>query len=181
MNVLVGPNGHGKTNILEAIHFFKFGRSFRTSRDTELICFEAPFCRAEIEFTYKRGDTSKLAVSIERDGTKRVKINDKDTQRLSDLVGRYPCVIFGPQDLELTTGPPAERRRYLDMTGSMTDPTYLDELRAYRRVVTQRNAALKSGQATRALSVWAEELIRLGCAMVKHRTALFGRDALRLI
>jgi len=152
VNVFVGPNGHGKTNVLEAIHFFKFGRSFRTARDTELIRFEEAFCRAEVQLSYATGDSESFAVSVERNGSKRVKIGEKETARLSDLVGRYPCVIFGPHDLELTSGAPAERRRYLDMTGSMTDPSYLEGLRGYRRVVAQRNAALKGGQASKAKS-----------------------------
>ena len=172
VNVFVGPNGHGKTNVLEAIHFFKFGRSFRAGRDAEVIRFNEPFCRVEVELEYEQGDVGRLAVSIERDGTKKVKIDGKDSPRLSDLVGRYPCVLFGPHDLELTTGAPAERRRFLDMTGSMTDPTYLDELKAYKRVLTQRNAALKRGDAARALGVWAEELIARGCALVERRQIL---------
>jgi DNA replication and repair protein RecF len=177
VNLFVGENGQGKTNILEAVHFFKFGRSFRTQRDVEMIQFETPFCRIEVACGFAAGDEQTFAAAIERNGSKTIKIDDKDVARYSELVGRYPCVLFGPQDLELVSGYPAERRRYLDMTGSMTSGAYLSALREYRRVLTQRNAALKRGGFEQAQSVWTEELIRTGCVLVEQRAHLV--DAIR--
>jgi DNA replication and repair protein RecF len=180
VNLLIGENGQGKTNVLEAIYFFKFGRSFRTSRDTEVIRFDEAFCRAEVMTEYASGDTQKFAVSIERTGTKRVKIDDDEAAKYSDLVGRYPIVVFGPDDLEIVSGYPAERRRFLDMVGSMTDPSYLDNLRAYRRVLNQRNAAYKARRPDEAQGAWTEELIRRGSALVAQRETLVAslRDEL---
>ncbi|UCG50680.1 MAG: DNA replication/repair protein RecF [Candidatus Latescibacterota bacterium] len=172
VNIFVGDNGHGKTNLLEALHIFKFGRSFRTSRDTDLVNFTEPFCRIEVTVDYSSEDVETLSASIERDGTKRIKKNDEEVAKLSELVGHYPCVLFGPQDLALASGFPAERRRFLDMTGSMTDRVYLSELRAYRRVLTQRNASLKSGVSRSGRSVWDGELVRTGCALIERREDL---------
>jgi DNA replication and repair protein RecF len=177
-NVFVGDNGHGKTNILEALSLFKFGRSFRTSRDTDMVCFSEPFCRAEVVVEYSSGDGETFTASIERGGAKRIKVSDTEIPKLSELVGRYPCVLFGPQDLSLVSGAPAERRRFLDMTGSMTDRLYLDELRAYGRVLKQRNALLKTPGNRTARRVWDEELIQHGCALSKKRIELV--DALRV-
>lgn len=177
VNLLIGENGQGKTNVLEAIYLFKFGRSFRTARDTEMIHFGEAFCRVEVACDYASDDRERLAAAIEKDGTKTIKMNGKEVPKLSDLVGRYPIVIFGPSDLEIVSGYPAERRRFIDMVGSMTSRTYLDTLRAYRRVLGQRNAAFKSGRARDAQGVWTEELIRHGCALVDQRTALV--EALR--
>lgn len=175
VNLLIGENGHGKTNLLEAIYFFKFGRSFRTARDTDLIRFGAPFCRFEVECAYAPGHSESFAASVERNGAKQVKHNDKEVARYTELVGRFPIVLFGPQDLELVSGYPAERRRFLDMVGCMTDRVYLEELRGYRRVLAQRNAALKARQTVEAHGVWTEELIRRGCALVGRRTDLVRR------
>jgi DNA replication and repair protein RecF len=177
VNLLIGENGQGKTNILEAIYFFKFGRSFRTGRDAEVIRFDEPFCRVEVSADYATGDSQKFAVSIERTGTKRIKVDDSELSRYSELVGRYPIVVFGPDDLEIVSGYPAERRRFLDMVGSMTNPVYLDNLKAYRRVLHQRNAAYKARRPEEAQGVWTEELIRRGCALVAQREALV--DSLR--
>ena len=174
MNVLVGENGHGKTNILEAVHFLKFGRSFRTTRDTDLICFEQPFCRFEIQSECADGSRETFAVTIERRGGKHIKIDGKEVPKLSELVGRYACVMFGPQDLGLVSGLPAERRKFMDMVGSMTDRGYLDELKGYKRVLMQRNAALRKGDFQSAFGVWTEDLLRRGCAMAERRGRLVG-------
>lgn len=174
VNLLIGDNGQGKTNALEAIYLFKFGRSFRTPRDGEMIRFGEPFCRVEAQAEYAGGDRHKFAASLERDGIKRVKLDDEEVPRYSELVGRYPAVVFGPDDLEIVSGYPVERRRFLDMVGSMTDRLYLDDLRAYRRVLSQRNAALKARRSQEAQGVWTEELIRCGCALVARREALVG-------
>jgi DNA replication and repair protein RecF len=175
LNLLIGDNGHGKTNMLEAVSLFKFGRSFRTPRDNDMVCFGQEFCRVEVQSEYSSGETNTLAVSIERSGTKRIKIDGDELPKLSDLVGRYPCVLFGPHDLDVVSGFPAERRKFLDMTGSMTDRVYLDTLRSYRRVLAQRNAALKAQTPQRARSVWDDELVKQGCALVQQRTELVNR------
>lgn len=172
VNLLVGDNGHGKTNVLEGIHFFKFGRSFRTSRDVDMIKFEQPFARVEVLAEFKDGSRETFACAIERDGSKRMKLDGKDVPKLSELVGRYPSVIFGPHDLALTSGEPAQRRKYLDMIGSMTDRAYLSELKAYKRVLAQRNAALKGRHYEEAFGVWTEELLKRGCALAQKRSQL---------
>ena len=172
VNLFVGENGHGKTNVLEAIYFFKFGRSFRTQRDNDLIRFDEPFCRVEVESEYSNGEEGTFAMSIERSGGKRIKIDGDDVRKLAELVGRYPSVLFGPQDLGLMSGFAAERRRFLDMTGSMTDRSYLDAVRAYKRVLTQRNAILKAGGPASARRAWDEELVTKGCALIDKRVRL---------
>lgn len=172
VNLFVGENGQGKTNVLEAIQFFKFGRSFRAGRDTELIRFGDAFCRAEVTSTLDAGDRETFAASIERGGAKTIKIDGKEIGRLSELVGRFPCVLFGPDDLRLVSGAPAERRRFIDMTGSMTAPGYIETARDYRRILQQRNAALKARAGERELATWNERLIAAGSALVERRRAL---------
>jgi DNA replication and repair protein RecF len=172
VNLFVGNNGEGKTNILEALSLFKIGRSYRTSRDTDLVSFSQPFSRVEVSVEKKDAGTDVFSASIERDGTKRIKVNSKEVAKLSELVGLYPCVLFGPQDLEVVSGGPGERRGFLDVTGSMTDRAYLDELRGYRRVLGQRNSLLKKAGSRGSRDVWDEELVRRGCAVIEKRMGL---------
>ncbi len=169
INLIVGENGQGKTNILEAIYVFKFGRSFRTGRDLDLICFGKDFCKIEVSCRFGDGGRERFSMTVAREGTKNVKISGKAVSTLTELVGRYPCVLFGPQDLQLVHGPPEERRRFTDIAGSMTDRSYLELLKSYRRVLQQRNAVLKRGGKKSERSAWDEELIAKGCALTEKR------------
>lgn len=171
-NVLVGENGQGKTNLLEAISFFKFGRSFRARRDAELIRFGEPFCRAEVSCVYNTGNREQFTATIERGGQKKIKIGNEPVIKLSELAGEYPVVLFGPQDLRLVTGAPAERRRFIDMVGSMTDRSYIELLRAYRRTLDQRNAALRWRATKAEREAWNAELIETGCELIARRRAV---------
>ena len=169
VNLLVGENGHGKTNLLEAISYFKLGRSFRTNRDAELIRFDESFCRVEVRCSYKSGEKECFSAAVERSGIKKLQSNGQKISKLSELVGRYPVVMFGPRDLRLVNGPPGERRRFIDMVGSMTDRTYVDLLKKYRRVVDQRNAALKARAGASERKAWNTELVEKGSRLIVRR------------
>ncbi len=189
VNLLIGENGQGKTNLLESIQFFKFARSFRTSHDTELIQFKADFCRAEVQCNFDggishvgdpRNDSDSdhhpysdtFSAAIEADGTKHIKVSGKDLARRSDLVGHFPCVLFGPQDLRIVTGGPDTRRRFVDMVGSMTDPAYIRIAREYKRILAQRNAALKARAGEYELNIWNEKIVEAGAALIEKRREL---------
>ena len=172
VNLITGENGQGKTNLLEAVFFFKFGRSFRTRQDAEMIRFGEAYCRAEVSCAFGDGHREDLAAALERDGAKKIKISGKPLEKLSDLIGRYPVVLFGPQDMSLVTGQPVERRRFVDMVGSMTDSLYIGLLKDYRRILSQRNAALRSQASRRVRDAWNQELVEKGCALILKRIAL---------
>jgi DNA replication and repair protein RecF len=172
VNIFVGDNGQGKTNILEAIYLFKFGRSFRTGKDGDMIRFGEKFCRVEVISRNENGEQEKYALSIEHGGGKQAKVSGKAVAKYSELVGKYPCVLFGPQDMGLVSGSPAERRRFIDMAGSMTDRMHLELLRDYKRVLQQRNAILKQGKSSSQRKVWDDELISKGCALAEKRSGV---------
>jgi len=172
VNIISGDNGQGKTNILEAVHFFKFAGSFRTRREKELIRFGSPFCRVEVGVEYSSGDTEEYSMSIDEFGAKKVMSGGGALDKLSDLVGLYPSVLFGPSDLHVVSGFPAERRKFLDMAGCMGDSCYLEDLRKFKRVLAQRNAALKDECGDGELKAWNEELIKSGVAVIKGRAKI---------
>jgi DNA replication and repair protein RecF len=175
LNVLVGDNGQGKTNLLEAVYFFRFGRSFRAQVDTELIRFDAPFCRVEVQCTFADGRREDFAFSVERRegrAAKAIKVNGEILPRRADLAGRFPAVLFGPHDLRIVSGEPENRRRFLDTIGTMTDPGYLRTTTEYRRVVEQRNAALKARASRDEMAAWNDRLVELGTDFIVRRRAL---------
>lgn len=175
LNFVVGANGQGKTNLLEAIYYFRFGRSFRAQVDTELIRFDEPFCRIEVDCTFDDTHAERFAFSIERRdmrAVKTIKVNGEILPRRSDLAGRFPAVLFGPHDLRVVSGEPEHRRRFLDMIGTMTDPGYLRVATDYRRVVEQRNAALKARASRDEMAAWNERLVTTGAEFIVRRVAL---------
>ena len=177
LNLVVGSNGQGKTNLLEAVYFFRFGRSFRAQVETELIRFGESFCRAEVGCTFADGRGEEFAFAIERRegrAAKTIKVNGDVLSRRADLAGRFPVVLFGPHDLRVVSGEPEHRRRFFDMIGSMTDPGYLRTAAEYRRVVEQRNAALKGRAPRDEMAAWNEQLVATGADLVVHRRRLVG-------
>ena len=178
LNLVIGPNGQGKTNLLEAIYFFRFGKSFRAQTDAELVRFDEPFCRVELDASYSDEHVEHFAFSIERgDGgrvKKSIKVDGILLPRRADLAGRFPAVLFGPHDLRVVSGEPEHRRRFLDMIGTMTDPAYLRAAVEYRRVVEQRNAALKARASRPEMATWNDRLVDSGTDLIVRRRDLAG-------
>lgn len=176
LNFVIGPNGQGKTNLLEAIYFFRFGRSFRAQTDAELIQFDAPFTRVELDARFADERVERFALSLERgEGgrvKKSVKVDGVLLSRRADLAGRFPAVLFGPHDLRVVSGEPEHRRRFLDMIGTMTDPAYLRAAVEFRRVLEQRNAALKARASRGEMAAWNERLVETGSDLIILRHTL---------
>jgi DNA replication and repair protein RecF len=172
VNLIVGENGHGKTNLLEAVYFFKLGRSFRTRRNEEMIRFEESYCRTVCSCSFADGSVNEFAASIERNAGKKISVSGETIEKLTDLVGRYPVVLFGPNDLGLVSGQPSDRRRFIDVVGSMTDGVYLQQLKEYRRILNQRNAALRMRASRKERESWNIQLVDQGCALIRKRMAI---------
>ena len=139
---IVGENGHGKTNFLEAIYYLQILRSFRGARDVDLVRFGTP----GFHIAATLGDVAArtLSVGFQRQ-TKRKKamIDGGEPLKLADAIGAFPAVIFSPADAELISGAPSERRRFLDVMLSLTSRPYLSALQRYRAALARRNAALR--------------------------------------
>lgn len=175
INLIYGPNGAGKTNVLEAIHYLCLTKSFVASRDTYALRKDCPYFQLEGTFESAGRSGQKVRLVYVPDEGKKVFINGAPLERLADIVGRLPVVVFSPEDHALTAEGPSERRRFLNNILSQAHPVYLDDLLKYRRTRRQRNELLKQYQKRNAappdhvMAPWTEELVTLGSRIIVRR------------
>lgn len=173
VQIFLGANAQGKTNIIEALYYAAFGRSHRTSSDAELIRVGAD--GAYIGLSFRRHDVpGELSFTFARGARRRITYAG-ESLRQRDLVGILPMVLFSPEDLFLVKGAPALRRRYLDAELSQASPAYYGELLRYTRILKQRNAVLKDIRERLAapddLPPWDAQLARSAAYIVTRRIA----------
>ena len=185
LTVIVGDNGEGKTNLLEAVGYLATLASFRGAPHDALVREgrERAIVRAEIDRS-PESRRSTIEAELATAGRDRVLVNRQPLRRAGDLLGALRVVVFSPDDLALVKGGPAERRRYLDDTMVAVDPR-LDAARdEFERVLRQRNALLRqaagaggrlSGDLGTTLDVWDERLAAAGERLGEARTDLCGR------
>ena len=165
-NVLEGPNGNGKTNLLEAIYWVATTQLLRGIRDHEAIREGSERTEVRIEL---RGSGTVLSMNIERGARKRAALNGLNLPRAADLLGRLPCVCITAGDMEIVRGEPSERRMFLDMELSSRSPSYLRHLTIYKRALDQRNAIIKaareSHQPVELWETWEDQLAEHGDAI----------------
>lgn len=170
LNLVVGRNAQGKTNLLEAAYLLATGQLLRGQRDAEAIREGAESFRVSGDLD---GGRATLAVLLERGGRKRASLNGVGLPRASDLMGRLPCVAFGASDLEIVRGEPEDRRRFIDLAIPQLRPAYLRSLAGYKRALDQRNRLLK--QTTERpvqdaeFEVWEAEMALYGSAVRQAR------------
>lgn len=173
VNIIVGPNASGKTNLLEAILVLSTGKSYR-AKDSELVQFNQPWARLEAH-TDREDRTLKLQ-KVEEALSKSFIIDDQSLSRLT-LARTWPVVVFEPNHLLLLGGAPELRRAFIDQLLEQTIPTYANTLKQYRRVLLQRNRLLKQRPAnlTNQLFAWNVRLSDLGGLIVKERKTLLSK------
>lgn len=169
VNVIIGDNAQGKTNLIEAIYFSGVGKSFRTPRERELI--KSGEARAVIEtLTEKSAGTDKIRAIIERGDVKRVAINDLPILRMGELMGVCAVVLFSPDELKIVKETPQERRRFINISLSQISRAYFYLLINYGKALSNRNKLLKSGRFGEAdMLVWDDILAAYGAKIVKNR------------
>lgn len=172
VNILYGENAAGKTNALEGVWLFAQGRSFRGVRDREFVKFGAEAAQLALNMEDKeREQELRLQYSIQ--GRKVLRANGVYLRRVSEFIGRFRAVLFGPQHLSLVQAGPAERRGFLDAAISQLEPTYLAALMRFQRVLEQRNALLKQEEHGKdfyaMLGLFSEQLATESALIAKYR------------
>ena len=182
VNILVGRNGQGKTNLLEAIYFLATTKSFRTSRVGSLFRFDAPAVRVAGALE-RDGLTRTLAVAL--DGARRVLMINGEKVALPAYLNAMSVFAYSQSRLEVIRGAPEERRRFLDRGIAGIHPGYLEELTRYGRVLKQRNALLHAiahgDAAASSLDAWNDEFIAAASIVTRARAAYATEIAAELV
>ena len=161
VNLLIGRNGQGKTNIVESIYMLSFGKSFRTNKDKEIIKFEKENLYVGGSFNKNNSDyLIEIAIGKNKKG---IKVNKIHIQKMYELLGNLNVVIFSPEDLRLVKDGPKERRSFIDKEISQIMPKYYNYLTNYNKILIQRNKLLKGKFVDEnLLDVYDESLARYG-------------------
>ncbi len=173
IGALLGSNGQGKTNILEAVSYLGLTKSFTASGDAHVLKIgEEAF---EIDGTVRAagGIGHRMQVRYSRTtGQKEILIDGSRPETMASVIGRFPVVILSPEDGSITSGGPAERRRFLDIVLSQMSAAYLGDLLEYRKALRQRNSLLvriRIGGTSQDLEPWTEALADLGAKIASRR------------
>ncbi|MBD3368670.1 MAG: DNA replication and repair protein RecF [Candidatus Eisenbacteria bacterium] len=172
LNFFHGPNGSGKTSLLEAVSYLAVARSLRGANDGEVVRWgESGF---GVGGRVETGDGStNVVVRYARGGRKEATVDGDELTRLSELVGSLRVAWFCPEDTWITKGGPAERRRLIDVALCQIDRSYLSALVEYRRALRQRNEALSAWtpdeESDRLVAVWTQRLVESGSRVVGAR------------
>ena len=161
INIIYGDNAQGKTNIIEAIFLSAFGKSFRTTKEKELIRYNEDFLNINLKYQNKDRNGN---IKIQIENKKNIWVNGLKIKKLSELLGNINVVLFTPDDINILKNGPAQRRRFLDMMIGQIRPNYVYNLNMYLKVLEQRNnylKQLKNGSVNlnnEMLDIWDEKL-----------------------
>ena len=170
LNVIVGENAAGKTNLVEAIYFLSLARSFRTSETSDLIKNKRQF--SEIEAQVEQDTINKDIVALMTSSSKKFVCNDKPIRKLSDLSKLINVIVFEPKDTLMFSDSPLVRRNFLDINLSKKSPIYLENLMVFEKLLRERNAILKSDIVDKIqLRVVTDQMIDVEETICKYRAA----------
>lgn len=172
INVFIGENAQGKTNLMESLYVLSMAKSHRTSNDKELIRWEADYGKIKGDIQKKYGHLP-LELILSKKG-KKARVNHLEQTRLSDYIGQLNVVMFAPEDLYLVKGSPQVRRRFLDMEIGQISPVYLHDLLHFQKIMKQRNHILKQHQGKQTLNdvmfdVYTEQYIDAAVKVIQKR------------
>lgn len=169
VNVFIGDNAQGKTNILEAIYYSAFAKSHRTSKDKELINWNANRSFISLSVGKERLD-KKIDITILKDGKKAIAVNSIKINKIGELFGTFNVVMFSPEDLKIIKESPGIRRKFLDMELCQLNKKYYFNLVQYNKVLSERNIVLKNrGLSEEILDVYDSQLVNFGECIIKER------------
>lgn len=173
-NVLLGRNGQGKTNVLEAISFLCLTKSFYAGADQTAIQSGTGMFEVEGEFVSDVDVRHRVRIAYDETlRQKRFSVNASDITKFSEVIGLFPIVVLSPENNSITFGAPSERRKFVDMVMSQSSKAYLEDMMEYKRVLRQRNRILSDNQGRDVSSVlapWTEMLVQRGASIIHKRS-----------
>ena len=172
LNLLIGNNAQGKTNMLEAVFLCSIGRSARTTKDKELIKFGCDYAYVNIIFSTIAGDKN-IEIIISNNTKKTVKINGLPIKKIGELMEVFNTIYFSPDELKIVKDGPVDRRKFMDIDISQISKTYFYLLTRYDNILEQRNKLLKITQDYNILldtiSIWDTQLSEIGAKIIISR------------
>lgn len=175
INVLIGKNAQGKTNILEGVFMCAIGKSPRTAKDKELIKWRSSFAKVTLELV-RDNSQKKIEVFIFEDQNKTIKINSLAIKKMGELMGNLNAIYFSPDELKLVKDSPDQRRKFMDIDLCQFDKNYFYNLNKYNQILVQRNKLLKTTLNKNVLSetitIWNDQLATVGAKIISDRMKL---------
>ena len=169
VNVFIGNNAQGKTNILESIYYCGFARSHRNSKDRELVNWNENNAYVSVSISKDRLD-KKIDINILKDGKKSIRVNSIKINKIGELIGVFNVVMFSPEDLKIVKESPGIRRRFIDMELCQLSNRYYYNLVQYNKVLNERNLVLKNRKIDEfILDVYDEQLSNFAEQIIKDR------------
>ncbi|MGF6376393.1 DNA replication and repair protein RecF [Clostridiales Family XIII bacterium PM5-7] len=169
VNLILGNNAQGKTNLIESIYISSVGKSFRTNKDSEMVKFDKDSASIKIEAEKAYLDTS-VEIIINKDAKKSIKKDGTNIKKTADLLENILIVIFSPEDLKIVKDEPEKRRKFIDRELCQIKPLYYDSLTNYKKILMQRNAYLKEEQIEHSiLDLWDVQLAKYGGRIISIR------------
>lgn len=176
LNLFLGRNAQGKTNLLESLFIMGLGKSFRTNNDKEMITFGADFSKVICNIGEEKTDRETEIEIIYKQEGKIIKVNKQKLQRTADLLENVYIVIFSPEDLKIVKEGPENRRKFLDREICQIKPVYYSDLGNYKKVLKQRNQLLREGIKDKNLhDVFNESLANYGVRIAEERRVFVER------
>lgn len=169
VNLILGNNAQGKTNLLEGIYLTSIGRSFRTNKDSELVKFDREAAKIKVE-AEKEMFSTDVEINIKKDAKKSIKKDGINIKRTSELLENILIVIFSPEDLKIVKDEPEKRRKFIDRELCQIKPLYYDSLSNYKKTLIQRNRYLKEEAVDNTiLDLWDVQLAKYGARIINIR------------
>jgi len=171
INIIHGKNGQGKTSILEAIYYLSLTKSFRINKDTVVLKNGMTFFEIAGNFLDEQEIAIKSRIYFSNEEGKHAFVNSQRVKQFSELVGLFPVILLSLDDLDLTYGVPAARRRFLDILLSQLYPGYLHNLKNYKKSITQKNRLLNSENVVNEneIDIWNQQIVTYGSEIILHR------------
>lgn len=178
LNIIIGDNAQGKTNLLEALYVCGFGKSFRTNKDSDLINFEEETTTVKIEIEQENGYEQAIEYRINQKNKKEFLVNGVNITKISELLGTINLVLFYSDDLKLIKDSPQERRKFINRELSHISRIYCLDIIEYNRILIQRNELLKKifyqPAFKETLDIWDEQLALKGAKIIVKRMSFVG-------